>query len=457
MTAETQNSDLPISSSSQSAPPTDDSPPAWSLSRRIGFRFVALYFVLLYFPAPLTNVMPVVGEIIDDFLTNSIWLRIDRIVAKYMLRLPGELNHEITGSGDTLFDYVHMFTIFCLAAIITGIWSYVQRNRKEHVEIESAFHIWLRYTLATVMMIYGAMKVVKLQFPTPNAIQLIKTYGDSSPMNLLWTFMGFSTPYTFFAGFMEFVPALLLFFRRTALLGALMLAAVLTNVVLLNFCYDVPVKLFSSQLLVMAILIVVPDTKRLVQFFLQNKPSEPVPPRKPFARRWKERTRIVAKSVFIALAVGMQVYGTWTGAHEYGPLAQQLPLHGAYEVDSFVRDGQEIPALLTEGRRMRYFILRGSAETPFAAFVMMNRDRKFFMAKVDTEKKTLWFNGPKKEAEEKAPEFTWQYSEPQTDIVDLEGTFEGSAIRVTMHKVKTDEFLLMNRGFHWVSEVPFNR
>jgi hypothetical protein len=49
------------------------------------------------------------------------------------------------------------------------------------------------------------------------------------------------------------VGGALLLFRRTTTAGALVLIAVLTNIVTLNFSCDVPVKLFSSHLLLMAV------------------------------------------------------------------------------------------------------------------------------------------------------------------------------------------------------------
>jgi len=54
-----------------------------------------------------------------------------------------------------------------------------------------------------------------------------------------------------------------------------MVMAVMANVVVLNFAYDVPVKLFSIHLLVMATFVVAPSIKRLSDFFLFNKIVEP--------------------------------------------------------------------------------------------------------------------------------------------------------------------------------------
>jgi hypothetical protein len=51
----------------------------------------------------------------------------------------------------------------------------------------------------------------------------------------------------------------------------------------------------------------------------------------------------------------------------------------------------------------------------------------------------------------------FSFEEPQPGLITLDGQLEGKPIRA--RRVRTDEtqFLLKNRGFHWISEVPFNR
>ena len=59
--------------------------------------------------------------------------------------------------------------------------------------------------------------------------------------------MGYSRPYAIFCGLVETVGGLLLFWQRTTTLGALIVAASMANVAMLNFSYDVPVKLFLDS------------------------------------------------------------------------------------------------------------------------------------------------------------------------------------------------------------------
>ena len=97
------------------------------------------------------------------------------------------------------------------------------------------------------------------------------------PMGVLWSFMGFSNVYQIFTGIGEALGSLLIVFRRTTTLGALLLCGVLANVALLNYTFDVPVKLFSTNLLLMAVFLAAPDAKRLFDVLVRNRPAAPRP------------------------------------------------------------------------------------------------------------------------------------------------------------------------------------
>ena len=75
-------------------------------------------------------------------------------------------------------------------------------------------------------------------------------------------------------GFAEIIPGLLLLFRRTVVLGALLAIAVITHIVLVNFSFDIPVKLFSSHLLVFSLVILSPFAVDIFRFFVLHKPVQ---------------------------------------------------------------------------------------------------------------------------------------------------------------------------------------
>ena len=59
-------------------------------------------------------------------------------------------------------------------------------------------------------------------------------------------FFGFSKGYNLFLGLGEFIAGTLLLHRKTRLIGTLIALSIITNIVAINFFYDIPVKLFSS-------------------------------------------------------------------------------------------------------------------------------------------------------------------------------------------------------------------
>jgi hypothetical protein len=79
---------------------------------------------------------------------------------------------------------------------------------------------------------------------------------------------------------------MLLATRRTATAGALVMVAVMSNVVMLNFCFDVPVKLASTHLLVFALVIAAPDARRLWSVFCPRASTGPRDFTPRYARGW---------------------------------------------------------------------------------------------------------------------------------------------------------------------------
>ncbi len=241
--------------------------PNWSTPTLVAFRFIFVYFVIYLVPFPFYWV-PYSGIIIEPLHTMS--FAITEHFGRFILDSAYMNPPTTTGSGDTMFHYIQLLLVTLLAGVITLIWSIVDRKCSNYEKLVYWFVILLRYYLALTMLTYGFAKVFRTQFPPLTLGDLSKTYGDSSPMKLLWTFMGYSGPYTIFAGLGEVVGGSLLLFKRTRLLGAMTIVVVMSQVVMLNFSYDVSVKLYSSHLLLMAIIIMTPDTTRLLNFFILN-------------------------------------------------------------------------------------------------------------------------------------------------------------------------------------------
>jgi len=430
---------LPTPAEPLAAPPA---PRPWTLAHRLLFRFVFSYLVL-YNARALA--FPPGGPWLARPYFN-LWHAINPWVAIHIFGLSGQrTTYFVTGSGDTTLAYIENLLYLVLAIVATIGWSILDRRRAEYRTLHTWLRILVRYTLAFTMFGYGFAKVIPLQFRSPNFARLVERYGDFSPMGVLWQFMGASIPYIIFSGAMEVVGGALLLFRRTTLLGAMILCAVLSNVVALNFCYDVPVKLYSSNLLLMAVFLVVPDLGRVLNLLVRNRAVEPADLTLPsFQRRWLR----LAGLVFQLVCIGNVLYNNssrdWRMYQQTFISPPRQPLHGLYEVESFSRNGAELPPLTTDKTRWSKLIVDGPAGWSVR---LMDESPLALATTYDDAAHTVTLT--------KAGSVS--YSQPDPNHLLLHGTLNDAAIDIRLRRIDPSQFLLKNRGFHWISEFPFNR
>ena len=95
------------------------------------------------------------------------------------------------------------------------------------------------------MFYYGMAKVIPDAVPGPVARDAGAAGGTLSLADLLWTFIGASTPYQMAAGLAEVAAGVLLVIPRTAMLGAWVCLFDMTQVFVLNMAYDFGLKQLS--------------------------------------------------------------------------------------------------------------------------------------------------------------------------------------------------------------------
>jgi len=409
----------------------------WSLPRRIAFRFFAVVTVLLVAPFPL-RLLPgtewLERGIMRAWQVGVAWF------AEFVLRI--EAPPQIfTGSGDTLWHYVQLALIACVGVIATIAWSLGDRRRQNYTRLAHVLLVVVRYFLACMMLLYGIAKVVPMQFPPLWLGRYDSTLGEMSPMGLLWTFMQHSQTYVIITGCAEILAGLLLLSRRLHVFGALLSIAVMTNVVLLNFNYDVCVKLFSVQLLAMGIAIVLPHARRLIAAVLGN-PTSGVLPRTRGDQRY-EIARSLAKAGLLA-AIAVQAWGQI----RFGVSLRREPtvLHGAWHVDRQMRDGVDVPPLFTDDTRWRTLIIH-----EYGASLRTGTDRRtHYFLQIDETARTITL-----ERQGGVVRHTLSYARPAHDRLILDGTFKGHTIHVELSLEPPPP--LSTRGFHWVQDYPYNR
>jgi hypothetical protein len=298
------------------------------------------------------------------------------------------------------------------------------------------------------MIVYGFIKLFEGQFAFPGITQLEKTYGSSSPMNLLWTFMGFSRPYTVFTGGLETLCGLLLLFRRTTAIGCLMTIAVMSNVVMLNLFYDVPVKLFSMHLLFIAFIIVWPDIKRIYNFFIRHTPATLTTSKLLLPKKWMRITRIIVKGLVIIILMVGQVTEIAEDNDEYYKNTQH-GLNGMYKTDLFVLNKDTLRAGDAHLKRWSRLILEdGYSEIYFGADSL-----RYYQLSADTVHKKIVMTSYKDSAEK----YRFTYRALPDNRFVFSGVCRSDSIFATFKRKQKTDYLLVNRGFHWINETPYNR
>ena len=265
------------------APAAAPSPAHWTTGSRVAFRIAFLYFLSFCFFSGNGNILqafPFVGGWINHWLMwpfnqAALW------TGRHIFHLTGlAATWHPTGSGDTAMNWIHNLHLLVIAFGGGLLWTAIAHLRGSRRSEYQTLYAWLRFllrlTTGMFMLTYGFAKLFPLQMAPISIAILNEPVGQSSPMTLLWSLIGMNPLYQMVCGAAEVAGGVLILFRRTALAGALLAAFVITNVVLYNFFFDVPVKLFALNLLLALIFIILPDMRPLFMFFWRHEPSAPV-------------------------------------------------------------------------------------------------------------------------------------------------------------------------------------
>ncbi len=241
-------------------------------------------------------------------------------------------------SSPDLFYYSDSFVMLIWAGIllvcsiiISFSWTIIVRQKPG-----PNLHYWLDriavYYLALILLIYGFNKIFLFQFYIPEPNTLFTPLGQLTPDILYWSSMGSSSTYSIFAGLLELIPALLLFFRKTRLLAAFIAFGVLINVTFINWGFGITVKTFSFFLLLLTTIIIVPFLNRLrTAFFGDGTVAPPIEIKKPSHALYTKTAPYLRVLVILFLLTESLIpymrMGNFNGYKQAKPT-----LFGAYEV-----------------------------------------------------------------------------------------------------------------------------
>jgi hypothetical protein len=117
------------------------------------------------------------------------------------------------------------------------------------------------------------------------------------------------------------------------------------------------------------------------------------------------------------------------------------------EIQSLAKDGVAVPLLVTEPQCWRHLIV-----VPQGGLVVVQMNGERLSYRMQRDGATLTLTDPDGE-----PAGTLVETIVDDQRREYSGTLDGATADIAVRRVHRDDFLLASRGFHWVSEAPFNR
>jgi hypothetical protein len=452
--ADTSDADADTSDTTAPRPP-------WSWASLIAFRFGTCYFGAF----GATLVIGLIPVILGGIGVSGPWSALRGLihavrppiewVGTHLLRL--HVDSAQVGS-DSAFQWTALYCIAVLAAVATVVWTVLDRRRRY-----DRLHTWvwtvLRLMLAAAMFYFGMAKVIPTQMPFV-LNRLVEPYGSFSPTGALWAQVGISPQYQMLLGAAEVLGGLLLLVPRTAAAGALVCAFDLTQVFILNMTYDIRLKSVSSQLLLLSLFLLAPYARRLFAVLFTDRAIPATVSAPLFTGRRANRLAVI-----VQVCAGLVLLAAF-GGQGWQQFTRPTPnLYGIWQVDGFSAEGYRRDPLLTDELRWRRVVF----DRPFlmsdpVMVTVQHMDDSFevFGGTIDPAKHFIDLgNRIELGSYEETPtsiRLTCWWPDPGTDRIVIDGEdFAGHKIHAWFTRMDPGSFPLVERGFNWVQEQPYNR
>lgn len=333
-------------------------------------------------------------------------------------------------SSDSTTFYLLFLVLILFAVFLNSFLQFSRFWKNNQQKIITVLQLILVYYLALIMLKYGFDKLFKAQFYLPEPNLLFTPLGRLDKDILYWSTMGSSYTYNLFMGFMEIIPALMLLFKKTRALGLFILSGVLLHVVFVNFSFDISVKLFSSFLLLINLLLLAPYLKKIILFFVLNK----ITSLSYLTGENLINSKVIRFSIK-TMAIGFIFIETLLPYIQSGnyndDIAPRNPLHGAYEIS--ISESKGLPENFNIERffihRQGYFIFQYEDDS-MEDYKLEILENQLILTNYDEEK----------------IELDYKYSE---DSKSLE--IKSKELGWTIHgkELNWRELPLMQESFHW--------
>jgi hypothetical protein len=169
--------------------------------------------------------------------------------------------------------------VLLLSIIFPFVWQY-QENRQawNSTKIYIWFYNVVRYGIAFNLTTFACKKFFGLQLTAASDISDVPL-NQQSGETLTWYYFSYSHTFAFILALLQLGGAMLLLFRRTLLLGSVILFPLMLNITLINIFYDLNLGALLQSLILTAglIFILLLHYERLLLFFIKPQPDSFAP------------------------------------------------------------------------------------------------------------------------------------------------------------------------------------
>jgi len=153
------------------------------------------------------------------------------------------------------------------------VWHFLEQRQKINTaKVYAILYSGIRYCIAFNIASFGWKKFYGLQFIVPAEISNMPMNQQSGEW-LTWYYFGYSHAFGIIIALIQIIGGYLLLFRRTLLIGSIILFSLLLNLTLINIFYQMNAgALLQSILLTIGVFyLVLLDSKKLMDFFFKTK------------------------------------------------------------------------------------------------------------------------------------------------------------------------------------------
>jgi hypothetical protein len=258
----------------------------------------------------------------------------------------GKADQPSRAERSWLSDYSSWGNALAIAVIIGLVWTVLDRKRPSYNVLYYWLTVIVRFRAAIGIIGFGYTKLFPTQMPFPSLGLLNTDFGDFTAQKIYWLSVGIVPWYQVFGGVVELLAGFLLFFRKTATFGAILLIGALGDITFVNYAYDGGVHVYAFYFVLLGSFVIAADVPKLYNLLIREQYTVPQFYYPDYSQPVYKYSRIVLKGLAILIFFVILTY-TEVINFKYDPYKQPSTaglksLRGNYQVTEFKINGEAI-------------------------------------------------------------------------------------------------------------------